>query len=258
MRRLAFFVAVFMTALACAAAPAQAQQCKGTLYLTLDTGNMRDAQMYAQVLAKHKVKATFFLANELSWPDRSSAALEPLWADYWRARAAEGHAFGSHTWRHGLFSKDVGPTSVAYRPQFGEQAGKNLVLDAADICKEIKRVDQTFTQMTGKPLDPIWRAPGGRTTAATIAAAQACGYKHVHWAQAGFLGDELPSEKYPNALLLQRALSGLRDGDIMMGHLGIWSRKEHFAPVLEPLIVGLQERGFCFATLREHPQFKRP
>jgi hypothetical protein len=26
--------------------------------------------------------------------------------------------------------------------------------------------------------------------------------------------------------------------------------------VLEPLIVGLMARGFCFATLREHPQFK--
>jgi hypothetical protein len=24
---------------------------------------------------------------------------------------------------------------------------------------------------------------------------------------------------------------------------------------LEPLIVGLKQKGFCFATLREHPQF---
>jgi len=41
-------------------------------------------------------------------------------------------------------------------------------------------------------------------------------------------------------------------------HLGIWSRKEPWAPaVLEPLIVGLQARGMCFATLREHPQFAK-
>jgi peptidoglycan/xylan/chitin deacetylase (PgdA/CDA1 family) len=26
--------------------------------------------------------------------------------------------------------------------------------------------------------------------------------------------------------------------------------------VLEPLITGLQSRGFCFQTLREHPQYK--
>jgi hypothetical protein len=25
--------------------------------------------------------------------------------------------------------------------------------------------------------------------------------------------------------------------------------------VLEPLIVGLKQRGLCFATLREHPQY---
>jgi hypothetical protein len=25
--------------------------------------------------------------------------------------------------------------------------------------------------------------------------------------------------------------------------------------VLEPLIVGLKERGFCFRTLREHPDY---
>jgi hypothetical protein len=24
---------------------------------------------------------------------------------------------------------------------------------------------------------------------------------------------------------------------------------------LEPLIVGLKQKGFCFATLREHPQY---
>jgi peptidoglycan/xylan/chitin deacetylase (PgdA/CDA1 family) len=43
----------------------------------------------------------------------------------------------------------------------------------------------------------------------------------------------------------------------LMAHLGIWSRKDPWAPaVLEPLIVGLKERGFCFATLREHPAYK--
>jgi peptidoglycan/xylan/chitin deacetylase (PgdA/CDA1 family) len=26
--------------------------------------------------------------------------------------------------------------------------------------------------------------------------------------------------------------------------------------VLEPLIVGLKARGFCFATLREHPAYR--
>ncbi|MBS0542224.1 MAG: peptidase A8, partial [Proteobacteria bacterium] len=58
-----------------------------------------------------------------------------------------------------------------------------------------------------------------------------------------------PSETYPNAMLVERALASLRDGDIVMAHLGIWSRKDPFAPMFEPLIAGLKARGFCFATL---------
>jgi len=34
-----------------------------------------------------------------------------------------------------------------------------------------------------------------------------------------------------------------------MAHLGIRSRRDPFAPALEPLIVGLKARGFCFVTL---------
>jgi hypothetical protein len=50
-----------------------------------------------------------------------------------------------------------------------------------------------------------------------------------------FSGDELSSEKFSNALLLKRALDHLRDGDIFMAHLGIWSRKQAWAPEnLEP------------------------
>ena len=57
-------------------------------------------------------------------------------------------------------------------------------------------------------------------------------------------------------MLLKRALANLKDGDIFLAHLGIWSRKDPWAPAnLEPLIVGLQQKGMCFATLREHPDF---
>jgi peptidoglycan/xylan/chitin deacetylase (PgdA/CDA1 family) len=79
----------------------------------------------------------------------------------------------------------------------------------------------------------------------------------VPWSEAGFLGDELPSDRYPNAQLLQRALDHIRPGDVMLAHLGIWSRQDPWAPaVLEPLIQGLKQRGFCFATLRDHPAYR--
>lgn len=224
-----------------AAALAAPAACKGTLYLTFDTGNMRHAELIAETLARYGAKATFFVAQEKTF--RGDQALDPSWAGYWQARVAEGHAFGSHTWRHGSFRDDIGDR-VRYRLPDGDSA----TLDAAAVCAELKRPDTRFQELTGRRLDPLWRAPGGRTTPNTLAAARACGYQHVGWAPAGFLGDELPSETYPNSVLLQRALARLKDGDIVMAHLGIWSRKDAFAPMLAPLIGGLREKGFCFAT----------
>ena len=216
--------------------------CSATLYLTFDTGNMRHAELIAETLAKHKAKATFFVANETTL--RGDNALDPAWAAYWQARVAEGHAFGSHTWRHGSFRRDQDKLT-----RYRLMDGKTENLDGDAICAEIRRPDNRFRELTGRALDPLWRAPGGRTTPLTLKAAQACGYRHVGWAPAGFLGDELPSETYPNALLVGRALKNLMDGDIVMAHLGIWSRKDPFAPALDELLGGLEARGFCFATL---------
>lgn len=217
--------------------------CKGTLYLTLDTGNMRHAEAIAGILHKHQVKATFFVAQEKTL--RGDMALDPSWGEFWKARVAEGHAFGSHTWRHGSFRKDEANGKVSYRLMDGSRTE----LDAEQICAELRRPDARFAELTGRKLDPLWRAPGGRTTALALKAAEACGYRHVAWAPAGFLGDELPSSTYPNELLLKRALAGIRNGDILMAHLGIWSRKDPFAPMLDPLIGGLKNKGFCFATI---------
>jgi hypothetical protein len=81
---------------------------------------------------------------------------------------------------------------------------------------------------------------------------KSCGFMHIGWSKAGFLGDELSSEKFSNSTLLANALANLRAGDIAMAHLGIWSRKDPWAlGVLEPLIIGLKEKGYCFATIEK-------
>lgn len=235
-----------------AAGPSAA--CRQTAYLTFDTGSMRHAELIAQILARHGVRATFFLASEKT--PRGDRSLDDGWRDYWRARAAEGHAFGSHTYDHVYFRRALPGARVEVRPQFGAEAGRTLRWDARQVCTELDRVDARFRELTGRALDPFWRAPGGKAPVAAMDAARACGYAHVYWAPAGFLGDELPSERYPNDKLLAQALARVRDGDILMAHLGIWSRTDPFAPMVDPLIAGLKARGFCFATLREHPAYR--
>lgn len=237
----------FLCLLALCAAPALAlAACKGTVYLTIDTGHMEPAEAIAAILRKHDVKATFFVANEPT--KRGDTSLDPAWGGFWRKLVAEGHAFGNHTWRHWYFRRDVGPDKVAYV----SRDGRTELLDERGFCAELGRVEEAFQQMTGRKLDPIWRAPGGRTTPRALEFAKACGYpRHVHWSDAGFLGDELPSDRYPNDRLLAGALANIRPGNILMMHLGIWSRKDPFWPQLDPLLSGLKSRGMCFATLTE-------
>jgi peptidoglycan/xylan/chitin deacetylase (PgdA/CDA1 family) len=242
---------------ASAGAPAAGMQCHGTIYLTFDTGSQSQADLIASVLARQDVKATFFLANEKTV--KGDYSLDPSWQAYWRARVAEGHAFGTHTFDHTYYVRDAANGKITVKPQFGSHAGKAQDWTSQQYCEELRRVDQRFRQLTGKALDPFWRAPGGKTSARTLAAGKACGYRHAGWATpAGFSGDELPVERASNAQLLKRALDGLRDGDIFMAHMGIWSRKDPWAPAnLEPLIEGLKQKGFCFATLREHPDYRK-
>lgn len=228
--------------LALGAAPAWA--CNGQVYLTFDTGNMSQAEHIARVLKEENVRATFFVANERT--ARGDHALEAGWRDYWRARVAEGHAFGNHTWSHLYQRRDVGDGKLVAV----NDSGKEVTLDRAGFCGELSRADAAFRVLTGVGLTAQWRAPGGRTTQQSLRWAASCGYPvHVHWSDSGYIGDDWPSDKHPNDALLARALNQIAAGDIVLMHLGIWSRKEPAAPILKPLIQGLKTRGLCFGTL---------
>ena len=236
---------------------APAPTCDKPLYLTLDTGHMDVAQMMSDVLNKHQVKATFFVANEKTKDEKTSMSFE--WGQkFWAQRGQEGHDFASHTWDHVYWKGDARGIAPAFTVQAtaGALAGRSFVWEPKKYCDQIVQAKDRIEEFTGKKALPIWRAPGGKTSAKLITMAEACGFKHVGWAPAGFLGDELP-DSTSNDALLKKALRDIKSGDILMAHLGIWSRKDPWAPaVLEPLIVGLKEKGFCFTTLRHHPDYK--
>ena len=231
--------------------------CDKPLYLTFDTGHMAVAPLIADVLSRQQVRVTFFAANEPT--QVGDGSLGSFWSVWWKARAEEGHEFASHTFDHAYWRGDLPGLTPKFRirPTAGPFANREFTWDAATYCANIAKAADRLQEYTGKKPLPLFRAPGGKTSPRLLEAARGCGYAHVGWADAGFLGDELPSETYPNAKLLDKALKNIRSGDILVAHLGIWSRKDPWAPaVLEPLLVGLKERGFCFATLREHPQYK--
>ena len=231
-------------------------QCQKPLYLTFDTGHMGTAPLIAEVLRKHQVHVTFFGAHEKT--QEGEGSLGQYWSVWWKERASEGHDFASHTFDHAYWRSDIDAQNFKIRPSAGEQKNQNLMWRADDYCANLKKASQRLETMTGRASLPLFRAPGGKTSPALLKAASQCGYTHVGWSPAGFLGDELSSQNYSNAALLRTALQNIKTGDILMAHLGIWSRQDPWAPaVLEPLIVGLKEKGFCFASLRQHPQYSK-
>ena len=231
-------------------------QCQKPIYLTLDTGHMGMAPLIADVLRKHQVPVTFFGAHEKT--QEGDGSLGQHWSAWWKARGSEGHDFASHTYDHAYWRSDIDARTFKIRPSSGEQKDQNLIWSAENYCANLKKASQRLEAMTGRTSLPLFRAPGGKTSPALLKAASQCGYTHVGWSPAGFLGDELSSQTHSNAALLKTALKSIKTGDILMAHLGIWSRQDPWAPaVLEPLIVGLKDKGFCFASLRQHPQYSK-
>ncbi|MXP64481.1 polysaccharide deacetylase family protein [Roseomonas sp. M0104] len=227
------------------ARPALPQCRAGTLHLTIDTGWGREAEMIAAALQRREVRATLFLANEPT--ARGDTSLGPAWAGFWRARAAEGHAFASHTWRHWYFTGDVGHDRVRYANRRGKG---DEVLDAAALRAELSRPIEALRAIAPEArVLPLWRAPGGRTTPNALRLAAAAGFHHQGWSANGFLGDELNSTTYPNDRLLAQALARVRDGEVLLMHWGVRSRREPFGLVVEDLLAGLQAKGYCFAPL---------
>ncbi len=231
--------------------------CVKPVYLTFDTGHMGMAPLVAEVLNRQKVKATFFAANERT--KTGDGSLGNYWAPWWKARAAEGHEFAAYTYDRAVWRGDLKGVEPKFRmqPTAGALEGREFTWDAKKYCEQVAYSAERLQDFTGKKTLPLFRSPGGKTSPRLLAVARECGYEHVGWSPAGSLGDDLPSEKVSNEALLKKALQGIKSGDILQAHLGTWTRKDPWAPaVLEPLIVGLKEKGFCFATLRQHPAYK--
>ena len=180
------------------AQPASAQAlapaaCAKPVYLTFDTGHMGVAPLIAEVLQRQQVRVTFFAAHEKT--QQGDGSLGQHWAPWWKARAAEGHAFASHTWDHAYWRADVvegGETRFRIRPSAGTQAGQNLLWNTQTYCDNLRQAATRLQALTGQTPLPLFRAPGGKTSPRLLAAAKQCGFAHVAWADAGFWGTSCP------------------------------------------------------------------
>jgi peptidoglycan/xylan/chitin deacetylase (PgdA/CDA1 family) len=230
--------------------------CDQPVYLTFTTGNMEQAQLVADALRRHDARATFFATNEPTQLGLTS--MGTYWEPWWKALAAEGNEFASLTYDQVYWRSDLRGVKPMFRvrPGAGAFAGREFTWTAEQYCAQVSYVNERLQDFTGKPALSVFHAPGGKTSPKLLKAAKACGFAHVGWASAVVLGDDLPSAKNLKAAQ-EKALHNIRPGDILMAHMGSRSHQPPWAlTVLDPLIAGLQERGFCFATLRDHPAYR--
>jgi hypothetical protein len=150
------------------------------------------------------VPVTFFAANERT--QEGDGSLSRYWGPWWKARAAEGTSWPRTpgTTSTGAPTCRGASRAFACAPSAGAFAGREFTWSAEQYCANIAQASERLAYYSGKKPLPLFRAPGGKTSPRLLAAAEACGYRHVGWSPAGFLGDELPSDKYPNQRLLER------------------------------------------------------
>src|SRR5207237_670976 len=150
--------ALLLAALAATSLPARAADCGKPVYLTFDTGHMEIAPYVADVLARQQVKVTFFAANERT--KAGDGSLGDHWAPWWKARAAEGHEFASHTWDHVYWRADIQgePPRFKVRPSAGPAEGRDQAWTAAQYCQEVARSADRIQAITGRQPLPLFRA----------------------------------------------------------------------------------------------------
>jgi peptidoglycan-N-acetylglucosamine deacetylase len=157
---------------------------KKQIALTFDDGPhaLYTSQLLA-ILAKEKVKATFFVVGEKA--DQSPNLV--------LAEQAAGHSIGNHTYHHVNLTK---------------------ILEA-DVATEIKACGESVQRITGQT-PHLFRPPGGDYDTGVATASEALGYTIVLWTDDP--GDYAsPGDK----LIVQRTLKTVSNGGILLLHDGI-------------------------------------
>jgi peptidoglycan/xylan/chitin deacetylase (PgdA/CDA1 family) len=184
--------------------------------LTYDDGpNDPHTLRLLEVLARHNVKATFFLMGRYV-KQRPDIAREVMQA---------GHVVGNHTFSH-----------------------PNLVFASADATRmELRDCEQALNDAVGEH-SRLFRPPFGGRRAATLRIARALGLEPVMWNVTGWDWEGKPSE------YVERKVSGqIRGGDVILlhdgGHAVFGADRSQTVIATDRLIARYQLEGYEFVTV---------
>jgi peptidoglycan/xylan/chitin deacetylase (PgdA/CDA1 family) len=186
------------------------------LALTFDDGpNDPYTAQLLEVLARHNVKATFFMLGQF-------VHMRPQLA---RAVAEAGHVIGNHTFTH-----------------------PNLIFLSKNRVKaEIEKCRSALTGAVGQH-SSLFRPPFGGRRPASLRMARALGLEPVMWNVPGF-DWKAASADY----IEQRIASRVRGGDVILlhdgGHEQLGMDRSRTISATERVIVRFQAQGYEFVTI---------
>lgn len=189
-----------------------------TLALTYDDGpNDACTQRLLEVLAKHSVRATFFMIGRFSQqrPDLVEAVFRA------------GHAIGNHTFNH-----------------------PNLIFARAERTRqELTQCQDVLREITGQ--NPrLFRPPWGARRPGTLRIVRDLGLNPIMWNVAGYDWSSPPAD-----MIVSKVLGRIRGGDVILLHDGSHSHMgaDRLQTVLatDRIIADCQLQGYQFKTLPE-------
>jgi peptidoglycan/xylan/chitin deacetylase (PgdA/CDA1 family) len=186
--------------------------------LTYDDGpNDPHTLKLIEVLAKHNVRATFFMIGRY-------ARQRP---DLARAVAEAGHAVGNHTFTHPL---------LIFKP-------------AAQTRAELVDCQQALQDVIGAPAK-LFRPPFGGRRPATLRIARSLGLQPVMWNVTGYDWNAPPA-----AAIEKKVARQMRGGDVILlhdgGHLAMGADRSQTVIATDRLIARYKAEGHEFVTIPE-------
>ena len=170
--------------------------------LTFDAGwEYEPVPDILEALAKHKVRATFFLTGR--WIEKNPELTSRI--------AAEGHEIGNHTYSH-----------------------KRLTdLTAVEIAEEAEKTEQLALRLTGRSTKPLLRVPYGERDARVLSVLEEHGYRSVYWDVDSWDGYK---KGITSGEIEQRVLSRVGNGSIVLMHCGSRATTNALDSILRNLI----------------------
>jgi peptidoglycan-N-acetylglucosamine deacetylase len=189
-----------------------------TIALTYDDGpNDPHTLKLLDVLAKHSVRATFFMIGRYV-QQRPEIA---------RAVAQAGHVIGNHTFTHPLL----------------------IFKSEAETRKELVDCRQALQDAIGEH-SKLFRPPFGGRRPATISVARELGMQTVMWNVTGYDWSAPPA-----AVIEKKVMRQMRGGDVILlhdgGHRSMGADRAQTVIATENLIRRYKDQGYEFVTVEE-------